>query len=298
MTIDGKDKLLKSGLPLEASVRKIIQELKFKEPYEYNFLRKNIDGITNNFSVDFLASKSISIENNNNYFIHYLIECKYCSPETKWIFTPNNYEILDKSSLIMDTYDSKNRLNIEYWDEFYKYPLVNKGTVLNSKNANQTQIKDAFHQLGYAYISNLFEYLNWDNNNTIFIIPIVVTTAELWRINDNATIENIEKCKNIEDICSMSNILLYQSYPDNLMKRYYLEKYNNLDPKIKHKVILNHARNYSGETIEEYIDAASEYDPNTFFVINYQSFKSEFTRIDKYFSDKAILEKRHENIKI
>ena len=313
-----KDVLLKSGIPLESSVRTILQNLGIKDPLEYNFLRKNIDNSVNNFSIDILAKKhipfkkdsqkdfsiegikTICLEDFENYEIDYLIECKYCTPDTDWIFMPHTNSFpADNYSLCVDFFDLKREINNEYFEALYEdIPIVGKGTSLRSKGPDATQIKEAYNQLSYAYIYRLFDqYKLRFNPDTYFIIPIIVTTANLWRLNDDITIENIVESKSIEQVCTKYDVLMIQSDPDELMKKYFFERFNSLNEDMKKILEKSYYRKYRGN-FEEELDAFATFTPNRFFVINYSAFEHEFKNIDNSISNPTILKKRSEQDKI
>ena len=291
--------LLKSGIPLEASVRNIIKELKIGEPLEYNFLRKNVDGLLNNFSIDMKVDKNIKLEvpNRYSYNIEYLIECKYCTPETNWIFMSHSNAFTDEiTSLCVDLGDNIYQVNDDYYYKVIKnIPIVGKGVSLKDKNPDSTQIREAYNQLSFAYISRYFENLMWRDPDIYFMVPIVVTTANLWRLKENISIEEVEQSKNIEDICDLCNILRLQSDPNRLMRNYFMDKYANLDKHIKVRMQEHYYEKFKWN-FEEELDAQAMFYPNTFFIINYNSLKKELKKLNKQLSNPKIIEVR-ENAK-
>jgi hypothetical protein len=56
MAINWKDALLGSGVPLEYSVRSILEKLGISDTREYKYLRPNEDGVETEFSIDLQAS--------------------------------------------------------------------------------------------------------------------------------------------------------------------------------------------------------------------------------------------------
>lgn len=290
-----KETLLKSGLPLESSVRNIIKKLNIAEPLEYNFLRKNIEGNTNNFSIDILARKVVIQEKEtfNGYEINYLIECKYCSKDSNWIFMPHPESYADCNfSLYIDFCDTKEEINDKYFDSLYDdIEIVGKGTSLRNKNSDPTQIKEAYNQLSYAYLYRLIDKLRWGNTNTYFMVPIIVTTANLLRLKEEITVEEIEKAKDIEDICTKHDILFMHSDPDELMKKYFFEQFDTIDETIKRKLEREYYKKYAGDFHEE-IDSLCTFAAGRFFIINYYAFEKELKKIDDGLSNPIILKKR------
>lgn len=126
-----KETLLKSGIPLESSIRNILKKMSFDNVLEYNFLRKNDKGIVNNFSVDIHARKHICIEEEifQHLDLEYLIECKCCTPDSHWIFMPNaNSFSTETPSICIDCFDNNYRLNSSYLETICdEFKITGKG---------------------------------------------------------------------------------------------------------------------------------------------------------------------------
>ena len=296
-----KEIFLKSGLPLENSVKNILLDLGMRFVDEYNFLRKNIDGNINNFSVDFSFGKRVNLpyetkEKGKDYFyVCYFVECKYCTPNTNWVFMPYQRGDVDGYSIAIDAYCKKYCLNEEYFEEIFNYKNVSKGVSLRTKCADFTQIKEAYHQLAYAYINYLFDSLNYKKDSIEFIIPIIVTTANLWVIKDNCNLENIEYAKDFNEICTQHDVVQYFQRPDELMKNFYMNKFYSLDDELRQDLCAMMMHNYSGMNPLVGIDAESCYSPDVFFVINYKAFKKIFKQIDDFLINSDIVKFRKKN---
>lgn len=291
-----KEILLKSGIPLESSIRNILESMSFEDVLEYNFLRKNDKDIINNFSIDIHARKKLYIDKKacSGFCLEYLMECKYCTPDSHWIFMPssNSYS-LENPSLYVDAFDNKFKANLSYLESICnEYKVAGKGFSLRSKNSDSTQIKDAHNQLAYAYIHRYFEKLSWNNYSIYFIIPIIITTANLWRLKDGVKIEDIYDAHELEDVCEKYNVLRYQSDPDRLMINYFQDKYNSLENNIKSKLMQKFSRNYNG-SMEDFISDESTFVPGTFFIINYDCFEKEFKNLDEKLSSLSLIKERN-----
>ena len=291
-----KEILLKSGIPLESSIRNILEGMSFDGVLEYNFLRKNDKDIINNFSVDIHACKNIYANKISHkcFTLEYLIECKYCTPDSHWVFMPNaNSYSVETPSLYIDHFDSEYCCNSSYLETiFNEYKITGKGFSLRNKNSDNTQIKEAYNQLSYAYIHRYIEKSSWDNYDVYFLIPIIVTTANLWRLKENITIGKIQHANKLEEVCENYNVLRFQSDSDRLMANYFREKYDELDKYTKAKIAQRFHKNYN-ETIEAFIDAESTFVPNTFLIMNYANFEKEFRKLDQSLSKLSIIEKRN-----
>lgn len=286
-----KDFLLSSSIPLEHSVKQILSDLGLKNASEYNYIKPNESGISTNFSIDFRAFEwGTSYKKNTCSNINYLIECKYRHPGVRWIFMPESHYNCELFSLIHYEYQMEYIANMDILVAYFnKYPLVGKGIEILAKDANPKGIDQCVHQLSYAYIDKYIDAIGNEFNFEYYIkspfciIPIIVTTSELWRINKNTTIETIQKSEDITDIASKHDCLLYQFRPDNSMQNYFMNRFNNLPEKIKNKLKKIHDFKYSGETFEEGLYSQCIISPDTILIINYDVFKKEFKKLKKFF---------------
>src|SRR5437773_1986873 len=100
---DWKDALLKSSLPLEQLVSETLESNGFTIGGEYSYVRPNEHNARTEFSIDLHTddtvmrkSEKVEIEARLNL----LVECKYCSPGVKWIFSPYAKKITGPLSVL------------------------------------------------------------------------------------------------------------------------------------------------------------------------------------------------------
>lgn len=294
-----KDFLLSSGIPLEHSIKKILYDLDLDFPSEYHYLRANEQNISTDFSIDISVNQRIDL-NKNSYsdysMVYYLFECKYRYPETKWVFMPENSHFTEMNTLLYCNYQQRYSNDTDKLCEYFdKYKRVNKGIEILPKEKNSKSIEQAMQQLSYAFIHKHWEHIGdefcFNINIPFCIVPIIVTTAELWRIKDNTTIEEI---KNSDDtmgnIAEKCDFFLYQGETDNLMQKYFFDQYNKLPEKQKEIFRNNIETRYPGATFKETMWAKSIYCPDTILIISYEQFKNEFTNIKNIFTNKKFIE--------
>lgn len=88
MATNWKDALLSSGVPLEYSVRRVLESLDIPDAREYKYLRPNENGIETQFSIDLRATH---INTKTNHWLELFIECKYRKDGNCWIFAPDTF---------------------------------------------------------------------------------------------------------------------------------------------------------------------------------------------------------------
>jgi len=200
-----KDFLLKSSIPLEYEVMQLLNKYGCVGNYEHAYLREDENEIINEFSYDIDAAYIKGTD-----FFKLMIECKYRDPSTNWIFIPENYggmnEIESHAFLNpIDHFTKKNKFSFLDFEPLGA--LCGKGIEITSNGQNPKTITQAISQLSYAMAEKVIismehqiDELLTTSEFIFYNIPIIVTTANLYRLNENVTIEEIKIAKNIEDI--------------------------------------------------------------------------------------------------
>ena len=148
-----KESLLKSSLPLETIVAEILTQLDLEIEGEFSYLRTNQEGIETEFSIDIVAQKLFDLTNRtkNLGVIDFLVECKYCSPGIKWIFSPLPKYMGYRGFISVIDYLSIIKVKeILLSDPVEKYQYCLKGISLQDKTINPQVIKHGIDQLRYA----------------------------------------------------------------------------------------------------------------------------------------------------
>jgi len=224
-----KDHLLKSGLPLEFEVKRFLDDKGCISNMERTYLRNNEAEIPTEFSYD-IDSSYIK----GHHFSDLMIECKYRHESTKWIFLPDDYNSVDDIAKtdFMHPFDHFNRQKSGQLDFPLSFgPLCTKGVELTSDGPNPKTITQAVAQLSYAMAEKITSaiYHQTDSvlgqhfNGTIFYnIPVIVTTAQLYRLREDIDIETIRLAENIEDVAINLPYLVMKAKPGTD-----LEMFNN-----------------------------------------------------------------------
>lgn len=318
-----KDNLLSSGLPLEYSVRRSLENLGLSGAREFKYERVNEVGIPALFSIDIHTTKIYEQLNTNidcPIFLELFIECKYRKDGTQWIFTPDEYDrffpnpkdlFITLDELTDRYFINKSRLNIFG----QSYELCGKGIELNHEGQNPKSIKQAIQQLRFAIpnqVADAFEHQVRQYLGPIeplfVLIPMVVTTAELWRITPEVTIEDVRKAANLQEVAVQKDVLVLHELPDNELSKYTQQKLlssfdNDEIVDINHKIWLNKQKYFEaneqpfGETLDDgqyegYVNMFAANYPNLFLVVHYNKFEETIQRLFPLFETHEIIKIR------
>lgn len=273
---------------------------------EYQYDRIDENGNITTFSVDISTKKAYK-----NVDLHILIECKYRYPSVKWIFCPEEHVLNKNWEHIKYSYNwyvtevsdfcKEYEINRDFWkDNFYvNYQHCYKGAEILPDKFNPKGIKQAFHQLSYAVPNKISDILERElfsncyiNDKITIILPIIVTTADLWCINPGVSMAGLYESKSIEDIATQKDILMVHSMPDNQLKKYTNQTLLKIFNKEKIQIFNEKNMHQGGENYLDYIDMFGSCDPSIFFVIKYDNFKEEMMKILNFFENEEILKKR------
>ena len=228
-----KDFLLKSGVPLEFEIKKILKDLGFDSYSEHSYLRKDENNIVNEFSYDINSTLKI-----DNQLFELMVECKYRDESTNWIFIPEEYNESDRGAGTMSFLNTNDFFYKKEFPDFYKLinfdilaPLCSKGIEINSSGQNPKTITQALHQLCYGIIDKVTEGMkqqldeNEDTEHLIFHhIPIIITTANLYRLKNSVTISEIKNADNFESIATREYMLLLEPKISLELEKYSYQK--------------------------------------------------------------------------
>ena len=253
-----KDHLLKSGLPLEYEVKQFLDSKGCVSNAEYSYLRQNEHNALTEFSYD-IDSSYIK----DGFFIDLMIECKYRHDSTKWVFLPEEYGGMDEIEPTSffnpnDHFTTKNKFIFD--SSFPKFPinlgpLCSKGIEIASDGQNPKTISQAIAQLSYAMAEKFFNgmrhqvdpVLKTHFGETLFCnIPVIVTTANLFRFNQNISIDEIRNAENIEDISTKEDILVIKTKPSIELEQHTFSTIQ--------KLIGSHNRNLFKEKLNSFND--------------------------------------------
>ena len=273
-----KDFLLKSGLPLEYEVKELLDKRKCISSFEYSYLRSDENKIVNEFSFD-IDSAYIK----ENHFFKLMIECKYRDNSTNWLFLPG--DVYHPNKFGEPTFLHP----CDYFTENLDFPRKNlklqkigksclKGIEINSSGQNPKSITQAVNQLSYAMAEMIsdsmlhqYERLLSTSDFIFYNVPIIVTTANLYRLKEDVTIEKIKLSNEILELATKENYII-------------------LETKIG-KDLANHNRKIFSEFITKHGKTELESRLNSF----HKDVNFVFEVISSKFSPKSVLIIQHTN---
>lgn len=227
-----KDTILKTGIPLEISVVKKILECGLDELGEVEYER---DGKI--FSTDIQTEKQVEISKNVSILFNFVIECKYKTKNHNWYFMQfprgnNNSMRSETRNEVFDTvfwplihkigYRIKDKIDLPILrtENFFDLKIADKGVEIINDKFDPNTIKKALHQAVFGSViahkesmHYIFEnlpskldsqslqdfYENEEHVSPIISVtlPIIVTTAKLYRLQADISLEDIEHEKEI-----------------------------------------------------------------------------------------------------
>ncbi len=208
-----KDRLLSSSFPLEYEVGKILTSNNFYVDYDYAYKRHD-DTLEKEFSIDIKAGGYYPFEINSPVKINIdmLLECKYRNPNVSWLF------FSDINISEFSNFSSKGAIKVidEFSDLFSRnsfslFPICEtclKGVEINTQNGevHDQGIIHGINQLVYSIPLVLERRISMsliDHPEDVapyVICPILVTTSELRIVNENFSIDELQKCQSLDDI--------------------------------------------------------------------------------------------------
>lgn len=231
------------------------------------------------FSVDLLArdvhrKKSDDLE--FGIFIDFLIECKYREPHKKWIFTSfqfgeehltGGYRSSSTDFNISYPFDDIKASNlISYIGEGINFDSCNKCVEISDKGFDPNSINHALFQVlfavpyqGFSKISEIFEFETAYDLMGEIIVPMIVTTSDLYLLDNSIDLEKIRDSKNAEEILKRTEIIQYEIEPP-----LHLTEYSN-----------SLISKYKNDLPEQYLEkwsAMSTLRPSRVYIINYNYF--------------------------
>jgi hypothetical protein len=297
-----KEHLLSSGVPLEYSVARVFEELGIWKPEEFRYVRKNADGVATIFSVDI---HSTDLDQQRNLWVESLVECKYRHDGTRWVFAPRDYEELFGPTfqdlfVTLDQCCLERRLDRQVVGKYGKiYPLCGKGVELLPDDANPKTIEHAVHQLRYAVIAKALDYLQHQTDGLlgsitpmIVIVPIIVTTAELWRLNVGTTVEDIRAAKEIEDVAKPHDKLVLLQPPDNLETKSTHEAFHDILTDVQKSKLNDLLSQTSKQSFEHFVQIFASYTPSLFLIISYKKVREAMGNMHRFFGQHSLIQPR------
>lgn len=281
-----KDFLLKSGLPLEYEVKKYLDSKNCISSFEYSYLRPDENQIINEFSFD-IDSAYIRDE----HFFKFLIECKYRDSSTNWLFLPGEYggvsELKKTSFLHPNDHFTKTK---KYP---YKYPELPgiakaclKGIELTSDGQNPKTITQAITQISYAMAEiivddmiNQIEEMLATSEIIFYNIPIIVTTANIYRIKDGITIEEIKSTDNILDISTKENCVVLETNTGKELERHNQKVFSKFIEKYGKRFLNDRLKSFNTDVEFIFEVLSANYCPESILIIQHTEDNAAFNTL-------------------
>jgi hypothetical protein len=287
---------------LEYSIATIFEQLESWRPGEFRYERKDAEGISRVFSVDV---HSTHIDSTRNVWLETLVECKYRHDGTKWVFTPRDYDPLfgeDFNDLFvtLDQCCLDRQLNRDLIGSFRaKYPFCGKGIELLPDDANPKTIEQAVQQLRHAVVAKSLsanvhqvDELLGARTPLFVIVPIVVTTAELWRLKPGTTVEDVRSASEIQAIADSHDLLVLYEEPNDTDKRQSVERFHEVLDKAQINTCDESLKRTGNPRFKVFVDQFAANSLSLFVVIRYDRFRGAMANLHKFFKQNAVVKQR------
>jgi hypothetical protein len=287
-----KDILLKSSLPLEYLVAAKLRTKKCSIMGEFAYLRPNENGIDTEFSVDIWSLRTFLKGGNDLWgMFHLLVECKYCHPNVRWVFTPLSETDIDQQ-LDMEVVHAMDHICTRMiwnrrplWKLRHQFPMCIKGVELLPNGSTTENIDRGKAQLVYG-LPNLVAHavdgealVSHDEDLKIELFSgILVTTAPLFLLKRGLTLESFTDAKQLTDVADEVPALILSIRYSHLFTRYVDKIISSLyDKDLEIKPRLNRLSVLSGKAdIAPGIPANIEFDffirriSDLILIVNYE----------------------------
>jgi hypothetical protein len=229
-----KDILLKSGLPLEYLVA---AKLRIKECTimgEFAYLRPNEQGIDTEFSVDIWSLRPYLKGTNDLWgMLHLLVECKYCHPNVRWVFTPHSKTDIEQE-LDMEVVHAMDHICTRMiWNRQplrklrHQFPMCIKGVELLPNSSTTENIDRGKAQLVHglpklvAHAVDGQALVSHDEDLKIDLFSgILVTTAPLFLLKHGLTLKGFTDAQQLTDVADEVPALILSTRYSHLFTRY------------------------------------------------------------------------------
>lgn len=281
-----KKGFLSSGFPLEFETAKVLVKNGFTFKPDYSYERVEADQ-TKDFSVDLWGRLLFPTSNPSEITasLELLVECKYRTPNKIWVFLPD-VNIPDLSlghgSTIraIDDFSFCRILDRPLHYFAASMPLCYKGTEIDLSNntAYDSEIRHGVNQLQYALPRLISENIlstvssHPDDVFPFFVLPILVTTAELRVLRRGTTLAKVEETHIWEDITEkVSYLTLFNSFGEDFVahaKRQFEELANignyenvaDIEKRLRKSEIYKNIKNMSTSDIKKLLGTVYEFD--------------------------------------
>lgn len=139
-----------------------------------------------------------------------------------------------------------------------------------------------------------WQLIPWEDDTTKMsvIIPIIVTTAELWRLKVGMTVEDIRSAEEISTVADPHDVLVLHQKPDNLNRKDTRERFKEaFSPTQQTELsgLFKQTRNYN---FDMFTGGFAHHIPSMFIVISYKRVKTAMKNLHSFFASDRLIKKR------
>jgi hypothetical protein len=184
------------------------------------------------------------------------------------------------------------------------YPLCARGIELLPDDANPKTIEQAVQQLRYGVVAKAVDAIDWqifmsdvDSRTPMYvIIPIIVTTAELWRLRVGTTVEDIRNAEEITTVAEPHDVLVFHQKPDNLNERDTKERFKQKLTPFQNQLdeLLKQTNNYN---LNIFSGDFARSTPSLFIIISYKRVKMAMKNLHSFFASDRLIKEREKKAK-
>ncbi len=285
-----KDFLLKSSIPLEYEVKQLLDKYGCVSNYEFTYLRHDENEVINEFSYDIDASYI-----KEGHFFELMIECKYRDLSTNWVFIPDSYGGMDEIEPYSflnpnDHFTQENKfLKLDYEP---LASLCGKGIEINSEGQNPKTITKAINQLSYAMAEKVvsgmehqIEKLLTTSEIIFYNIPIIVTTANLYRLKENVTIKEIKESDDISSISTKEDCLILKTPTGKHLENYNLQEFMQFIGKYGQEELNKNLKSFNEDIGFVCSVIAQYYCPSAIAIIQFKESNQGFNKLFDFLNE-------------
>ncbi len=262
-----KSRLLSSSIPLEFEAAKVLVDQNMSISYDYSFPRKE-GADYKEFSCDLKGLGFVPLNNDDRVdaIIELLVECKYRDEGKGWVFLPEldlfdfSNQTLGYATRGITSFSKKIVSQKPIYDFEQIFSFSPKGVEVNFNNGDvfDKDIRHGILQLKYALpylirdaiLENVYGHI--DDAIPRFIVPILVTNADLYLINKEFSIESLKKCNEIEEIAEKVPYLLFYSDIGSDFTEHHKRIFKNFYDDVKGNTSLFEFENYQFQFKDRY----------------------------------------------
>lgn len=285
-----KDALLRSGVPLEGDVKRYLDRRECMSRFEFSYLKPDENKIERQFSYDIDSSYI-----RPPHFVNFLIECKYRHESVQWVFLPDEYGGPDEhdANVVVHPCDHFVSLKFPFRGQFPRRlaSCCSKGVEITNEGPNEKSISQALAQIAFGFapqVADACEHqvlrLLGSSEWIFYHIPIIVTTASLFRLMPEVSVHAIRDASNLEDIATKHHTLVQTYHAGVELTDYNRRTFEQMRAKLNDKILARSINSFTKDLDHLFAVIAAHYCPAAVLVISvadgWVGFDELFTYVD------------------